>query len=183
MGKIYTKKYALILVIVGAINWGAFAFGYNFVELLKDQVDLFFNSNTQIDKVIYILIALAAFKLMNRDTYLPFLGKTVMPTAVIPLKENKNQQDTITIKVQPNSKVIYWAAKKLNNDNHIVWDAYDDYSNSGVVMSDSSGVAKLKLQKGSGYLVPWGNKKIPPHLHYRYELKPGKFSRIETVYF
>ena len=41
----------------------------------------------------------------------------------------------------------------------------------------------LKLQKGSGYIVPWGNKYIPPHLHYRYEIKPSKFSRIETVFF
>ena len=104
-----------------------------------------------------------------------------MPSSVIPLKKNKYQSDTVKIHVKPNSKVVYWAAKKLDSDNHSVWKAYDDYSNSGVVMSDNNGVAILKLQKGSGYIVPWGNKQIPPHVHYRYELKPGKFSRIETV--
>ena len=92
--------------------------------------------------------------------------------------------DTVKIKVPPNTKVLYWAAKKLDSDHHIVWKAYDDYSNSGVVMSDNKGIATLKLLKGSGYIVPWGKGKyIPPHVHYRYELSPGKFGRLETVYY
>ena len=125
-----------------------------------------------------------AIKVAKRDTFLPFLGKTVMPTSVIPLRENKYQDDTIKIKVKPNSKVIYWITKKLDSNNHNVWKAYDDYSNSGVVMADKNGVAILKLQKGSGYMVPWGGEKyIPPHVHYRYEIKPSKFSRIETVFY
>ena len=95
-----------------------------------------------------------------------------------------DKNNTIKINVQPNSKVIYWAAKKLDSNHHSVWKAYDDYSNSGVVMSDKNGVAILKLQKGSGYIVPWGRGKyIPPHVHYRYEIKPSMFSRIETVYY
>ena len=49
-------------------------------------------------------------------------------------------------------------------------------------MSDNEGKAILKLQKGSGYIVP-GGKYIPPHVHYRYETKPGKLTRIETVFY
>ena len=184
MGKVYAQKIALLLVIVGALNWGLVAFNLNLVSVIKTYFDEFLGFDTATDKIIYIIIALASFKLMKRDLFLPFLGKTVIPSAVIPLKKNKFQNDTVKIKVPPNTKVLYWAAKKLDSDHHIVWKAYDDYSNSGVVMSDNKGIATLKLLKGSGYIVPWGKGKyIPPHVHYRYELSPGKFGRLETVYY
>ena len=183
MGKIYQYKIAIFLVIIGAFNWGLTAFNFNVVEIISNKINTLLNTQFQFDKIIYIVIALAAFKIYKRDTFLPFLGKTVIPTSVIPLKNNKYQQDEVKIHVKPNSKVIYWAAKKLKEDKPSVWDAYDDYSNSGVVMSDNKGIAILKLQKGSGYLVPWKDKFINPHVHYRYEMNPGKFSRIETVYY
>ena len=177
------KKFAMILVILGALNWGLTALNFNIVQIASNYLNTLLQTKIPFDRVIYLIIAVASFKLMERDVFLPFLGKTVIPSSVIPLKKNKYQEHTVKVHVKPNSKVIYWAAKKLDSDNHIVWKAYDDYSNSGVVMSNKKGVAELKLQKGSGYVVPWGNKKIPPHVHYRYEVKPGKFSRIETVYY
>lgn len=177
------KKFAMILVILGALNWGLTALDFNIVKIASQYLNKLLQTNIPFDRVIYLIIAVSSFKLMERDVFLPFLGKTVIPSSVVPLKKNKYQNDTIKVHVKPNSKVMYWAAKKLDNDNHIVWKAYDDYSNSGVVTSDKNGVAILKLKKGSGYVVPWGNKKIPPHVHYRYEVKPGKFSRIETVYY
>ena len=184
MSKVYLHKLAITLIIVGAINWGLVAVNINLVTIINDYINNLVGYKTNIDKIIYVIIAFAAIKVMKRDTFLPFLGKTIMPTSVIPLKKNKYQNDTVKIHVQPNSKVIYWAAKKLDSNNHSVWKAYDDYSNSGVVMSDKNGVAILKLQKGSGYMVPWGGGKyVPPHVHYRYEIKPSKFSRLETVYY
>lgn len=176
-------KLAMMLVIIGGLNWGLVAMNINLVNILRDTLNNLIGTETNIDKVIYVIIAYCAFKLLKRDTLLPFLGKTVMPTSVIPYKQNKYQKDSVKIQVQPNAKVIYWAAKKLDSENHDVWKAYDDYSNSGVVKADKHGVAVLKLEKGSGYIVPWGNKYIPPHVHYRYEIKPSKFSRIETVYY
>ena len=183
MKKFFRQKMAMILVILGALNWGLTALNFNVVKFFSLQINTLFNTNIPLDKVIYLIIAVASFQLMKRDVFLPFLGKTVIPPSVIPLKKNKYQTDTVKIHVKPNSKVIYWAAKKLDSNKHNVWKAYDDYSNSGVVMSDKNGVAILKLQKGSGYVVPWGNKQIPPHVHYRIELKPGKLSRIETIYY
>lgn len=183
MGKVYLHKLALTLIIIGAINWGLVAFNINLVTIINDYINNLVGYQTNIDKLIYLIIAFAAIKVMKRDTFLPFLGKTVMPTSIIPYKKNKYNKDSVKIHVQPNAKVIYWAAKKLDSENYNVWKAYDDYSNSGVVMSDKNGKAVLKLQKGSGYIVPWGNKYIPPHVHYRFELKPGKLSRIETVYY
>ena len=183
MIKVYKHKLAMILVIVGAINWGLTALNLNLVDMVSKYVNYFIGLDTNIDKIIYLVVAAAGLYLIKRDTFLPFLGKTFIPPSVIPLKNNKHSTHQTKIKVRPNSKVIYWAAKKLDSNNHSVWKAYDDFSNSGVVMSDKHGIATIKLEKGSGYIVPWGNKKIPPHFHYRYELKPGKFSRIETVYY
>ena len=183
MIKVYKHKIALILVIIGSINWGLTALNINIVELIAKYINYFLGLNTNIDKIIYLIISLAGVYLIKRDTFLPFLGKTVIPSFVIPLKENKHTNHVTKIKVKPKSKVIYWAAKKLDSNKHSFWKAYGNFSNSGVVMSDKDGIATIKLQKGSGYLVPWKNKEIPPHFHYRYELNPGKFSRIETVFY
>jgi uncharacterized membrane protein YuzA (DUF378 family) len=180
--KIYKHKLAMLLVIAGALNWGLSVYQINIVEIINSYLDNTIGTITHFNKLIYITIAIAGLYLVNRDNFLPFLGKTFIPTSVIPLKTNKFQDDSVIIQVKPNSKVIYWAAKKSNQDKPDVWNAYDDYSNSGVIMADPEGKAVLKLQKGSGYIVP-GGKYIKPHVHYRYERKPGKLSRIETVYY
>ena len=178
----FNKNIMLLLVIVGAINWGLTVFDFNLVKYVSNYLNQILNSNYPIDKVIYVLVALAGIKLLRRDVFLPFLGKTVIPPSVVPLKENKFNKEKVIIKVQPNSKVMYWAAKKMKTEKEKVWDAYDDYSNSGVTQSDKNGKAVLLLEKGSGYIVP-GGKYIKPHVHYRYEKRPGMFSRIETVYY
>ena len=180
--KISKHKLAMLLVIAGALNWGLTTFNFNLVEILNSYLNNLVGTTTNLNKFIYITIAIAGLYLVNRDTFLPFLGKTVIPPSVIPLKTNKFQEDTVVINVKPNTKVIYWAAKKNKKDKPDIWTAYDDYSNSGVVMSNSDGKAVLKLQMGSGYIVP-GGKYIKPHVHYRYEHKPGKLSRIETVFY
>mgnify|MGYP001212936853 CR=1 FL=1 len=178
----FYKNILFLVVIIGSVNWGLTVFDFNLVEYLSKFINNTLNSNYPIDKVIYILIALAGLKLIKRDIFLPFLGKTVIPTTVVPIKENKYKKDKVTINIQPNSKVMYWAAKKMKTEKEKVWDAYDDYSNSGVTQSDNNGKAVLLLEKGSGYIVP-GGRYIKPHVHYRYEKRPGMFSRIETVYY
>ena len=159
----YYKKFMLLAVIVGAINWGLTVLDFNLVEYLSKFINDTLNSNYPIDKVIYVLVALAGIKLLRRDVFLPFLGKTVVPSSVVPMKENKYNKDKVTIRVQPNSKVMYWAAKKMDSENEKVWDAYDDFSNSGVTQSDENGKAVLLLEKGSGYIVP-GGKYIKPQI-------------------
>jgi uncharacterized membrane protein YuzA (DUF378 family) len=178
----YYHNMIILAVILGAINCGLTVFNFNLVEYLSNFINDTFNSNYPIDKVIYILIALAGLKLVKRDIFLPFLGKTVVPTTVVPIKENKYKKDKVEINIQPNSKVMYWAAKKMKTEKENVWDAYDDFSNSGVTQSDKNGKAVLLLEKGSGYIVP-GGRYVKPHVHYRYEIRPGMFSRIETIYY
>lgn len=46
---------ALILVIVGALNWGLHAFGFNLVDSLDDL----FKAKGYLAKIVYVLVAIA----------------------------------------------------------------------------------------------------------------------------
>ncbi len=66
--KIY--MFSIVLVIIGALNW-----------LIIGLTEINFLDNLGfIARIIYVLVGLAAiFIMFKRDTYLPFLGETVMP--------------------------------------------------------------------------------------------------------
>ena len=174
----------LALVIIGGINWGLTAFNFNLVDLLVSNLNKLVGITTHLDKVIYIIVALSAIKLaISRDNWLPFLGKTVLPENLIPLKELKGNT-VVKVKVSPNTKVAYWASSKVNtNDIPTVEKAYGNYSNDGVVMSDANGVAMLVFNEGTSYKVPTG-REISRHVHYR-ELKGeyGMIGPVQTQYY
>jgi uncharacterized membrane protein YuzA (DUF378 family) len=171
------------IVIIGALNWGATAIGYNLVELLSNFVNQSLKTNYPLDKIIYVIVAICAILLASRrTTWLPFLGKSVLPDSLVQLKTPQKSDKKITIKTKPNSKIAYWAALP-KGDNPDVITAYGDFSNSGVVMSDANGVAELPILMGSAYTVPSG-RKIPRHVHYRILGLPyGMMGRIKTEYY
>lgn len=170
-----------LLVIVGALNWGATAFGYNLVELLSQQINSLHKTNYPIDKVIYIIVAISAIALaFRRTTWLPFLGKSILPEHLVPLNTPANSDMKVTIKTKPNVKVAYWAALPKGDSPDVIT-AYGDYSNSGVIMSDSNGNAELSILAGSGYTVPSG-RTLPRHVHYRVlEKSYGMMDSIKTI--
>ena len=175
----------MALVIIGAINWGTTAFGYNLVEILNTQIDLLFGTKSYINKIIYVIIALAAINLaLKKKTWLPFLGYTAFPSAAfIPNKVNKNASIKVDVKVKPNTRIAYWASKDTQNKTPFVEDAYADFSNSGVVTSDSNGIATLAIEPSTSYIVPSG-REIPKHIHYRMiDLPHGMMSDVKTVYY
>jgi uncharacterized membrane protein YuzA (DUF378 family) len=185
----YRVKFNMVLmalVIIGAINWGTTAFGYNLVEILNYQINSFFRRETYFNRVIYVIIALAAIRLaFQQKTWLPFLGYSAFPSkAFIPLKENKNAPIKIEVKVKPNTRVAYWAS--LHKDTHdipYVDDAYGDFSNSGVVMSDKDGIAILSIKPSTSYIIPSG-REIPRHVHYRMlDLPLGMMGNLRTAYY
>ncbi len=47
---------AIVLVIVGGLNWGLYAFGYNLVSILLGWMPI-------LEKVVYVVVALAAIYL------------------------------------------------------------------------------------------------------------------------
>ena len=78
--------------------------------------------------------------------------------------------------------IFYLAAEyddEIFNDPYV---AYDKYANSGVVKSDADGNAILQFRKPQGYKVPYKNKTLKPHFHYRECLSPGMLEPIKTIY-
>jgi uncharacterized membrane protein YuzA (DUF378 family) len=174
------RMFLTAIVIIGALNWGTTAVGYNLVELLSNNLNGLLKTNYPFDKIIYIIVAICAILLASRrTTWLPFLGKSILPDSLVPLKIPEKTDMKVKIKTKPNVKIAYWAALP-KGDNPDVITAYGDFSNSGVVMSDSNGNVELPILAGSGYTVPSGYK-IDRHVHYRILGKPyGMMGRIKT---
>jgi uncharacterized membrane protein YuzA (DUF378 family) len=190
-----TKQHRLILinmvvtllVILGALNWGAHVMDVNLVEivsqLLNNLVARLFgrNYNIRFNIIIYALVFTSAVILASQKiTWLPFLGQTVLPSPLLPLKKPVYFDTNISVKAKPNSKVVYWASLP-NSDTAIpfVSDAYGDFSNSGVVMADTNGLATLPLLKGSSYIVPSG-RQISRHVHWRVVNENGMLGPVRT---
>jgi uncharacterized membrane protein YuzA (DUF378 family) len=98
--KIY--MFSILLVIIGALNW--FIIGLTGINFL-DNLGFF-------ARIIYILVGISAlFIIFKRDTYLPFLGETVMPCSLLTDRTPSGATVEVTIKGPAGRKVIYWAAE------------------------------------------------------------------------
>ena len=182
----------LALVLIGALNWGFHTFGYNLVEMLNRFLSGVFKRRLPLDRIIYVVVAISALILaFQRDTWLPFLGESVLPGAVLTLKTNSGDT-SVDVHVKPSTKVAYWAAKpaeskpesKPESDADVVPPvkaAYDDFENSGVVVANEQGVAKLVFNKGTSYIVPSG-RKIESHVHYREFGEDGMMGPVKSVF-
>jgi hypothetical protein len=180
------RMYLTGFVIVGALNYGFTAFDYNLIEILNSKIDNYFNIKSDVNFLIYLLIAMSGFILMfQTTTWLPFLGPCAFPSkGLIPNKVNSIGTRVIKVNVKPNTRVAYWASLPIvNNEVPYVEDAYDNFSNSGVVTSDSNGVAELSIAPGSSYTVPSG-KEISKHVHYReLDNRLGMMGELKTAYY
>jgi uncharacterized membrane protein YuzA (DUF378 family) len=155
----------IAIVLIGGVNWFAVAFGYNLVESINRILSGVFRKRLSIDKVIYFIVGVCAIVLaFDRTLWLPFLGETVLPSVLIPVTSATANDNTVEVHVTPNTKVAYWSGK--NTEIPTVKDAYGNFENSGVVMSDEDGIATLAFDKGTAYVVPSG-KHIGSHVHYR----------------
>jgi hypothetical protein len=130
-------------------------------------------------------------QLFERDMYLPFLADASFPTSLlVPSKPTTFIPGNVVVsiaKIPPNAKVVYWAAEPNDprNINKKNWkDAYGDYENAGVVMSNDKGMATINLRCPQTYSVSHFGVYdciMPPHIHYRYEL-PGTKGILSQVY-
>lgn len=174
----------IAIVLVGALNWGFHTFGYNLVEMLNRFLSGVFKRRLPLDRVIYVVVAVSAIILaFQRDTWLPFLGNSVLPGAVVPLKKNMGDT-TVDVKVMPGAKVAYWAAEPLDGTTDavpLVRAAYDQFENSGVVVANDQGVATLVFNKGTSYIVPSG-RKLESHVHYREFGEDGMMGPVKSVF-
>lgn len=171
-------KIAMVLLIVGGLNW-------LLVGLFQmDLVKTIFGKGL-VAKSIYILVGLAALAIMcDRDTYLPFLGPTVLPCASLPDRTPPGASKMVTISAPPGSKILYWAAEPKMESLKQVQDwkvAYANYENAGVATTDSNGQAVLKVREPQGYVVPFKGL-LEPHIHFRICESSGMLGRVKTLF-
>jgi uncharacterized membrane protein YuzA (DUF378 family) len=171
------------LVLIGALNWGLTAFDYNLVAILDTYVKQVSNMNIPLAKTVYILVALSGLYLaVQRDTWLPFLGYSVLPAQLLANKSPSKPTRKVAVTVEPNQSVLYWASKAKGED-ALVEQAYDDYSNSGLVKANDQGIAELLIEEGNGYVLPSG-RHLEKHIHYRVVgLQYGMAGPVQTVYY
>lgn len=176
----FAFKIAIALLIIGGLNW-------LLVGLFNTDVILSIFGRGFIATAIYLLVGISALTIMfYRDTYLPFLGPTVVPCSVLEIREPPGATRNVKIHVEPNVKIVYWAAEPESGHHHLnSWkNAYLDYQNSGVAISNGEGVAILKIREPQSYKVPFTGQ-LAPHVHYRIcgnEANAGWMGKINTVY-
>ena len=129
-----------------------------------------------------IMIGLSAlYFLFDRDFYLPFLGKSVIPITT-QQQDSKDLKQVILKDLPPNTNVIFWAAKGGKEPALNPMDAYSEYANSGVAKTNDKGEVTINVACPVEYNVR--AKRLRKHLHYRYELPEyrGMFSRVYTKF-
>lgn len=138
------------------------------------------------------LVGVLAFVILfERDMYLPFLADCAFPSSLLVVNESRVKGDNeiaVSIGDLPAGvKVVYWASEPKDPRSIQLksWkEAYGDYTNAGVVITNNAGVATLTVRCPQAYTVShFGMHKseIPPHIHYRYEL-PGTKGMLSEVF-
>ncbi len=183
--EIYLHMICTILVLVGALNWGLIGvLNMNLVKLINENT---FNSPV-FESTVYILVGIAALYIgFNRNTYLPFLGDTVLAPSLI--KDTGVTRENANIEVEVDgegaSTVMYWAANPAeagHDGEKFAFDAYANFENAGVAPV-VNGKAKLRVECPQKYWVKkYGfiKQTIPRHLHYRLIYPTGWTSEVLT---
>lgn len=130
------------------------------------------------------VMAMAVYLLVQRTTYLPFLGRTAFPSGVLrdeQIPENANVSYTLTFSPQDEGKkVIFWGAKPSSTTLPNPWEAYDDFSNAGIAVV-RNGKAEIQFHCPAKYKIPWGAT-LDRHVHYRLCCDSGLMGPVETAY-
>jgi len=177
------KSYALCLLVLvlSGINWGTVAV-FNI-----DAVSSLLGKNTIPTRIIFGFVAICAIYVgISRDSYLPFLGETVLPCSVLQEKVPDKADLKVRITAQAGRKVLYWASdsseasEKLHTLNN--WkEAYGKFENAGVSVADDEGSALLHVRRPQAYWVPPG-RKLEPHVHYRICADNGMMGPVRSLY-
>jgi len=171
-------KIAISLLIIGGLNW-------LLVGLFNVNVVSRIFGKSVLATCVYLLVGVSALAIMfDRDTYLPFLGPMVVPCSVLETRDPPGATREVKINVGPNAKIVYWAAEPSTGEKLNSWkNAYLDYQNAGVAISNGNGEAVLKIREPQRYKVPFKGE-LAPHVHYRVcgsEAQAGWMGRINTV--
>lgn len=119
----------------------------------------------------------AAWLALQRTTWLPFLGPTVMPPSVLRTKTPRNADFTIRLQAPPEAvKCVFWGSVMTATD---PYQAYGGYPNSGISDVEKDGTTVLALKKPKPYSV-YGRTQAP-HIHLRWVSAKGMLSGVRTI--
>jgi uncharacterized membrane protein YuzA (DUF378 family) len=179
----WSKKIQLVcigLLVIGALNWGLVG-----VAGIDVVAAIFGSSKATGARIVYILIGLAALVMgFRRDTYLPFLGETVLPCSMMPEQVPEHADTEVTVSgLDPGAKVLYWATEPATEGLARIKDwrrAYLQFANAGVTTADSTGRATLRVRKPQPYTVPIKGP-LPAHVHWRVCGDGGMLGPVQTT--
>lgn len=174
MLKLHIHFYFIIIIFIFSL--------FNAIHIILNNY-----SNWFFKSISIILILLIIFMSNFKDTFLPFLGNTVYPLALIP-NEMYPPKSNFTIELDLNypdgSKVIYWSANSHDNKDNIFdnpKNAYGDYKNSGVAIINNN-KAILHIHCPNKYKVPFAGI-LEKHIHYRIALIDNPIlTDVKTIY-
>jgi len=175
----YLYAASLMLLVFSGLNWGL-------VAIFKTDILMsLFGKPSLVPRIFYILVAISAIYVgVSRDSYLPFLGETVVPSSLLVEKVPENADLKVRILAPKGKKILYWAAKPENNKNAAVKDwreAYGYFENAGVAIAGDDGSALLQVQRPQSYWVPPG-RRLQPHVHYRICNDDGTMGAIRSLF-
>jgi hypothetical protein len=144
------------------------------------------NCNLFLKFLSVICIFLIIYVSMFKETFLPFLGDSAFPVALIPNQMHPPQTNfsiDLDFNYPDGSKVVYWSANP--NPEHKTFetpqDAYGDYKNSGVAIVNNR-KAILHLNCPDKYKVPTGMV-LDKHIHYRVAMPNNPIiSGVKTIF-
>jgi uncharacterized membrane protein YuzA (DUF378 family) len=174
----YVHIVAVALIVVGALVWGSIGlFRFNPVTaLLGKGIGA---------TLVYCLVGLAALTVaFHRDTYLPFLGTTVMPCSI--LKDQVPEHADLSVSLnglEPGRKVLFWATEPATVGLAKIptWQqAYLEFANAGVATVDSGGHVTLRIRKPQPYTVPMKGR-LEAHVHWRLCADEGMLGPVQIT--
>jgi uncharacterized membrane protein YuzA (DUF378 family) len=170
---------AIFILVLGGLAFGTIAiFKIDAASALLGKGSLYV-------RLFAILVTLAAIYIgMSRDSYLPFLGETVMPCSVLSEKIPEHADLKVRVMAPKGHKVLYWAAEPKTDSDKATknWkDAYGGFNNIGVAIAGEDGSAVLNVRRPQTYWVPPG-RRLEPHVHYRICTNNGMLGSVRSLF-
>lgn len=178
MARKWAHMISMILVVIGGLVWGGIGlFGVNVVAVIFGRGVL--------ANLVYVLVGIAAIVVaVDRASYLPFLGETVMPCSLLSDREPEHADASVEVNgLEPGTKVLYWATEPATEGLARIVDwrrAYLEFANAGVTTVDQAGRATLRVRRPQPYTVPIAGR-LEAHVHWRACGEGGMLGPVRTT--